>query len=99
MSDKLLDALAHLPRLENYTEKDRHHDFRRVFSSTEGQKVLRYLLEWGGVFNEPALKSPVDPLMLAAHRGRRQLALGIFAAYHNEPPEQPTKATQKQTKR
>jgi hypothetical protein len=99
VSEELLDAFARLPALENYTLKDRHHDFRKTFGSTEGQKVLRYILEWGGVFNEPSLKSPVDPLMLAAHRGRRQIALGIFAIYNNEPPEQPDKATRKQTKR
>lgn len=100
MSDDILAAMEKLPTLEGYTKKDRYNDFRKLFGgSKEGKRALRYILERGGVFNEPALKSPIDPLMLAAHRGKRQMALEIFAFYNNEPPEQPTKATRKQVQK
>lgn len=95
MSDNILEDLATLPSLANYTNKDRYHDFRKTFSSVEGQRVLRYILESGGVFNEPPLVSPVDSHMLAAHRGKRQMALMIFACYNNEPREQPPTAKRK----
>ena len=95
MSDNLLEDMATLPSLANYTKQDRYHDFRKTFGTIEGQKVLRYILERGGVFNEPPLVSPIDAFMLAAHRGKRQLALEIFACYNNEPREQPTTAKRK----
>lgn len=100
MSEDLLESLAKLPTLQGLTAQDIYHDFRKVFGgSKEGKRVLRYILERGGIFSEPTLQSPVDPLMLAAHRGKRQMALEIFARYNNEPPERKTKATRKQTKR
>ena len=95
MTDNILESLASLPSLGKYNANDRYHDFRKTFSSVEGQRVLRYLLERGGVFQEPPLVPPVDPYMLAAHRGKRQMALEIFACYNNEPQPQATTATRK----
>ena len=94
--DDTLEAFAKLPSLgEKYTKEDRYRDFRKTFGGEEGRRVLRYILERGGVFNEPPLISPVDSHMLAAHRGKRQMALEIFACYNNEPPVQPQHATRK----
>ena len=91
----VLDWLSHLPRLDNYTEKDQFVDFRKVFTgTTEGQRVLRKIMELGSIFHQPALVSPVDPYMLAAFHGRRYLALRILSIVNNEPLERPT-----QTKR
>lgn len=97
--DDTLDALAKLPTLGGkYTKEDRYRDFRKTFGgSVEGQRVLRYILERGGVFSEPPLTSPVDSHLLAAHRGKRQMALEIFACYNNEPPVQPQNATRRAT--
>ena len=89
MSDNPLEHLEELPSIKNYTNNDRYHDFRKVFTTDEGKRVLRYILERGGVFKEPALVSPIDPCMLAAQRGRRQLALEIMAFTYNEPQEPP----------
>lgn len=92
MGDDVLEWVSPLPRLENYTAKDRYSDFRKLFmGSVEGKRVLRYILERGCVFQESALLSPIDSHMLAAQRGKRQLALEILAFTNNEPPERPTK--------
>lgn len=96
--DNLLEALATLPDIGNYTANDRFHDFRKTFGTVEGQRVLRYILERGGVFSEPPLASPVDSHLLAAHRGKRQTALEIFSFYTNEPPPQPEKQTSKKSR-
>ena len=85
-------VLASLPKPENYTKKDQYRDFRHVFMQTEdGKRVLRRIMELGCVFHEPRLVSPVDPLMLAAFRGKRQLALEIFSLTNDEPSEPPKK--------
>lgn len=94
MSDDLLEYLSQLPQLEGYTEKDRFHDFRKTFTETpEGKRALRYILQRGCIFQEPKLMSPIDSHMLAAFRGKRQLALEILSFVNNEPPERPTKTT------
>ena len=86
----LFDALSDLPKPENYTPQDQYRDFRLVFMGTEeGRRVLRLIMELGCVFNEPRLVSPIDPYMLTAFRGKRQLALEIFRLINNEPPEKP----------
>ena len=91
MSDPF-EALAGLPRSENYTKKDQYTDFRKTFMGTdEGKRVLRRIMELGCVFSEPKLVSPIDSYMLAAFRGKRQLALEIFATTNNEPLEGPAK--------
>ena len=65
----LLDQLSELPRLTNYTPEDVYQDYHQLFTTDAGKRVLRHILERGGVFNEPKLVSPVDPYMLAAQRG------------------------------
>ena len=97
------DALADLPSPpENYTDLDRYRDFRVVFMQTdEGRRVLRRIMEMGCIFAEPRLISPIDPYMLAAFRGKRQLALEIFKTMNDEPQaEKPaTQARAKAPKR
>ena len=90
MSD-LLTELANLPLLENYTAQDQYHDFRRIFmGSDEGKRVLRRILEKGYVFRDPPITHPIDPYLMAVHRGYRRLALEILGTVENEPQEQPT---------
>lgn len=96
----ILDYLAQLPPLENYTANDRFHDFKKVFTSTpEGKRALRYILERGGVFQAQALASPIDSHMLATHDGKRRMALEILAFVYNEPKGQPPKQTRKRQAR
>lgn len=92
----LLDQLSQLPRLLNYTPDDIYHDYHLLFSTDEGKRVLRHILERGGVFNEPKLVSPVDSHMLAAQRGKRQMALEILAFVYNEPKPKPSKQTKEE---
>ncbi len=92
MANDLLDWLGVLPHVEGYTPKDQYSDFRKVFMGTvEGKRVLRRIMEIGGVFNKPALISPIDPYMLAALDGKTRLALEILAFVNNEPSEKPAK--------
>ena len=92
----LLTELSSLPLLESYTLQDQYHDFRRVLmGSDEGQRVLRRILEMGGVFRDHPLASPIDPYLMAVHRGERRLALTILNAVENEPKEQPAQARRK----
>ncbi len=98
----LLEWTASLPRLDNYTEKDQYHDFRKVFmgdsTAVEGQRVLRRIMELGCIFNHPPLVSPIDPLMQMALLGKRYLAVKILEIVNNEPHERPTQAAKRPTK-
>ena len=88
----LLDELAKLPTTENYSKKDRYHDFRRVFmTNDEGRKVLREILTWGGIFQPPALGNPIDPNRTHVLIGQRNIALQLMDVVYNEPKELPIK--------
>ena len=89
----LLAELAELPLLDNYTVQDQYHDFVRTLKgSDEGKRVLRRIMEMGGVFQDHPLSQPIDPYLMAVHRGERRLALKILAAVENEPKPLPEKA-------
>ncbi len=66
--------------------------------SEEGKRTLRFILELGAVHHQPALVSPVDPLMQSASYGRRYLALKILEIVNNEPHERPTQTTKRPTR-
>lgn len=87
----LLEALTSFPSQQNYTPKDRYHDFRRIFTSDEGKRVLREILSWGGMFRPSVIGNPVDPYRMAIREGERNMALRLLAAIYNEPPERPEK--------
>lgn len=92
MSDQdLLQYLSELPVLEKYLPNDRYHDFVNTFKTHEGQRVLRYILERGGVFNDAPITNPIDPHLASIERGKRRLALEILSYTYNEPPPKPTK--------
>ncbi len=57
-------------------EKARREDYRRLFASTLGRRVLADILNEGGLFR-PHLR--FDDRSLAVLEGRRSLALDIFA--------------------
>ena len=100
MADDILDWLGALPGIEGYPVKDRYHDYRKVFmGSTEGKRVLRHIMKIGGVFNKPALISPIDPYMLAALDGKTRLALEILQIVNEEPSEKPGKRPPTQVRR
>jgi len=81
-------TLSDLPSLERYSKKDLYHDFRRTFMGTdEGRRVLRQILDWGHMLKPGIAGNPIDPYGMAVQNGERNLALKIFSAVHNEPPE------------
>jgi len=80
----------------NYSKKDRYHDFRRLFTSTdEGQRVFNEIISWGKLFSTSITPSPVDPLAMAAREGERNMALKLLTIVNNEPKEQTTKTRNK----
>lgn len=83
----MLDMLASLPSQEGYTPMDRYRDFRKVFGSDEGKRVLREILSWGRMFRAPLLGKPIDPYAMAVAFGEKNIALKLLATVHSEPPE------------
>jgi len=86
MSD--LDVIESLPSLDNYTSRDRYNDFRKVFSTDEGRRVLKELLSWGRMFRPSVFGSPVDPYLTHIREGERNFALRLLSTYSTDPPEQ-----------
>ena len=94
-SQILAELLAYLPSREGYTPMDRYRDFRKVFGTVEGKRVLSEIVSWGGILRAPVLGKPVDPYSLAISFGERNLALKLTAAVHIEPVEKPTRQSRK----
>lgn len=88
MANSELDILASLPSAEGYTPMDRYRDFKKVFSTDEGKKVLREILAWGRMFRSPVLGKPIDPYAMAIAFGERNIALKLLATINDEPKEQ-----------
>ena len=87
-----LDLLTTLPHAEGYSAQDRYRDFRIVFNTVEGQRVLRELLSWGRLFRPSAVGLPVDPYLMAIREGERNFALRILMTFNQEPSEKPARA-------
>ena len=47
----VLDMLQALPSVEGYAPMDRYRDFKKVFSTDEGKRVLREILSWAVYFD------------------------------------------------
>lgn len=93
--NELLDMLASLPAQEGYTSMDRFRDFKKVFGSIEGKRVLLELLSWGRMFRSPVLGKPIDPYAMAVAFGERNIALKLLSAIHTEPVDKPQSARKK----
>jgi len=91
----LYDFVTNLPVQDNYSPQDRYADFRQLFSTDQGQRVLREMLAWGHFFRSPVLGTPVDLNLLAIKTGEANFARRLLATINIEPPAQPTKATRK----
>ena len=92
---ELLDELAALPSQEGYSPVERYQDFRKVFGTDEGKRVLREILAWGRMFRAPVLGKPIDPYAMAVAFGERNIALKLMATVHTEPPDKPQRARKK----
>lgn len=87
----VLDMLASLPSQEGYTAMDCYRDFRKVFGTDEGKRVLREILSWGRIFRSPVLGKPIDPYAMAVAFGERNIAIKLLTTINNEPPDKPQK--------
>ena len=92
---ELLDELAALPSQDGYSPIERYRDFRKVFGTDEGKRVLREILSWGRMFRSPVLGKPIDPYAMAVAFGERNMALKLMATVHTEPPDKPQRARKK----
>lgn len=88
----ILSDLAALPS-GNYLQKDRYRDFRKIFmGSDEGKRVLREIVSWGRLLNEPKLPHPIDPYRLAIREGEKNIVRRLIATIYTEPPELPSQS-------
>ena len=87
---ELLDALAALPSQDGYSPVERYRDFRKVFGTDEGKRVLREILSWGRMFRAPVLGKPIDPYAMAVAFGERNLALKLMATVYTQPTDKPS---------
>lgn len=74
---------------------DRYQDFKKVFGTDDGKRVLREIISWGRLLRSPILGKPVDPYAMAIAFGERNLASKIMAAIYNEPLDKPQSARKK----
>lgn len=88
------ESLASLPS-SNYTPKERYHDFRKVFGTPEGQRVMREVLSWCHMFKPSVIGNPIDPYAVTMKEGERNIGLRLLSTFHNEPPERPEKTRRK----
>lgn len=87
-----LETLATAPD-SDYDPYTRYRDFRAVFSTEQGNRVLHEILKQGGINKELLpMAGPVDPLIFAKREGRRSMALTIIGIMNNEPRDRPTQA-------
>lgn len=83
-----LQQILKLPATDDYLPMDRYRDFRKVFGSRQGKKVLAELLAWGGLFKPKIHSAPVDPYMMSVQEGKANYARKILYVMNNEPIEQ-----------
>lgn len=62
--------------LSAYTPMDRYSDFKKVFGTPAGQRVLTQILLWGRV-NKTVFDK--EPTVMALKEGERNMALKIVA--------------------
>lgn len=79
-------------RQENRTNMDRYREWRAVFGTEQGKRVLDDILAFchmGHSSIKPG--GPIDPYAVLANEGERRLGLKISTTYSAEPTAQPTK--------
>lgn len=77
------------PGRGSYTKKDRYRDFRQVFNTEPGRRVLAQIIdEAEGI---PIVESEVDNTHRVSFRlGKRSLGLWIVRVLNAEPLDDPT---------
>ena len=87
--NELLAFITRLPDVSGYSAKERYDDFRLVFGTDQGQRVMAEILAWGKLFRMPHLGNPVDSNKNLIITGERNMAIKLIAAYNVEPGQQP----------
>lgn len=73
---------------EQYPDGDRYRDFKQVFGSEQGQRVLLEILSWGHVTRLPLpMAGPIDPIRFAINEGQRRVVLRILHTMNFEPKQ------------
>lgn len=89
----LLAQLAALPTATGYTKQDRYRDFKTVFSTEEGKRVLREVLGWGHLLQPAAYGKPIDPYLTHVREGEANIARRLLVTVSIEPVEPPKTQT------
>lgn len=93
--ESLLVAMANRPNPGQYTAIDKYRDFRAVFGTEQGRRVLYEILAWGHMFRPSILGAPIDPYLTHVHEGERNIALRLLNTISKEPVTPPTEANRK----
>ena len=85
-----LSELASVHPGKGYSKMDRYKDFREVFLTDQGMRVLYEILSWGHMFRSSAHLGKFDPYETMFHDGERNIALQIMYTMRAEPRDRPT---------
>lgn len=88
MDEELLKLVTSLPNVQGYSPQQRYQDFRQLFGTDQGQRVLAEIVSWGKLFRTPSLGNPVDPAKAVLVLGEANIAKRLLFTYNFEPPEQ-----------
>lgn len=84
---------------KGYSKMDRYRDFKRLFGSEDGRRVLHELFSWGNMFRPVAPMSKFDPYETAFHDGERNIVLKLLAVMNAEPSVRPASSKGNNEKR
>ena len=79
--ERVRDDLLHA-QVGDYTHLRRHQDFRAVFGSEQGKRVLWQILDWSGIYRTTIGKDRNETYF---NEGQRALGLSILRTIHMEP--------------
>ena len=96
---EIFDTLINMPVHGGnaYTLLDRYRDFRQVFSTEPGRRVLYELLAWCHMVKTSVPPGPnIDPYRTHVAEGERNIGIKLLGVLQKEPSaEQPTKGKRK----
>ena len=87
--DGFLDDLRAATLGVSYSHLDRYRDFRAVFGTAQGKRVLWEVLGWCQIYR--AYRGS-DTTELFMREGKRNIGLRLLATMNDEPEERPDRA-------
>lgn len=73
--------------------KTMFEDFRAVFGTEQGKRVLGKIMEWAGMFRSSIVKG--DPYATYAREGERNIGARIWLALITEHKDRPTETVKR----